>query len=66
MADMKMKNFPKNPTVNGTPANEAMAMSMANERNGARFDKPAKSAISPPVFSATTMRMMKLSVVIKR
>ena len=36
IAASKMKNLPRKPAVNGTPASEAMAMSMAKARKGER------------------------------
>ena len=50
-----MKNLPRNPAVNGTPASDAIAISMAKARKGERFARPLKSSMFSPVCLATTI-----------
>ncbi len=66
IAAKKIKNFPKKPAVNGRPASDAMAMSMAKARNGARLAKPSKTEISSLVCRATIIKTAKLRSVISR
>ena len=42
MAAANTKNLPKNPTVNGTPASESMATSIAKASHGERLPRPLK------------------------
>ena len=38
-----MKNFPRNPAVNGTPAREIIPINIAKARKGERLANPSKS-----------------------
>ena len=48
MAASKMKNLPRNPAVNGTPASDTIAISMAKARKGERLARPLKSSMLFP------------------
>ena len=67
MAAWKTKNFPRNPTVSGTPAREAMITVVATARIGLRLARPSSaSMLSLPLCTRMMLRMKNAAIVMIR
>ena len=68
-ASVKIKNFPKKPAVNGTPAKDNIEIVKTKAKNGLFFDRPFKASKLSSGFPAldfaseTTIKTAKAEMV---